>query len=217
MVGHRVIANAPGLRGSNIPKCAAISQRGAIHHHATLGPHATLHITTFPRTLHQNIPILSNQGNGPEQPGFVVVRDDASLHRAALVRNWSMIYDHQAHAAVHLSRRWRRPAVTLIDRGACQGLDASLQTDPLTSLVTSLRCCGPDPNRRQDASYFFHLVHSDKPIFVIFYDSLHSMWCLSLFMPKQNPISLRICVLWCICTEFILGSAVTEESVATGG
>ncbi len=38
IIGHRAIINVPGQRGGNITMCAAISQNGVVHHHATLGP-----------------------------------------------------------------------------------------------------------------------------------------------------------------------------------
>ncbi len=52
IIGHRAIINVPGQRGGNITMCAAISQNGVVHHHATLGPYNTAHIITFLDTLH---------------------------------------------------------------------------------------------------------------------------------------------------------------------
>lgn len=39
--------NAVGQRGGNITMCAAISQNGVLHHHATLGPYNTDNIIQF--------------------------------------------------------------------------------------------------------------------------------------------------------------------------
>ncbi|XP_031752092.1 uncharacterized protein LOC116408604 [Xenopus tropicalis] len=52
IIGHRAIINVPGQRGGNITMCAAISQNGVVHHHATIGPYNTAHIIAFLDTLH---------------------------------------------------------------------------------------------------------------------------------------------------------------------
>ncbi|XP_019216442.2 uncharacterized protein LOC109202777 [Oreochromis niloticus] len=44
IIGHRAIINVPGQRGGNITMCAAISQNGVVHHHATIRPYNTAHI-----------------------------------------------------------------------------------------------------------------------------------------------------------------------------
>lgn len=85
-MGHFVIVHIYGQHGGNITMCAAISQNGVIHHHATFGPYNSAHIITSLNTLHNRL-ILNYQGNGPEQSRFVVVWDNASFHWAALVSN----------------------------------------------------------------------------------------------------------------------------------
>ncbi len=84
IIGHRAIINVPGQRGGNITMCAAISQNGVVHHHATLGPYNTAHIITFLDALHD---MLTNVQR-PEQTRYVIIWDNVSFHRAALVRNW---------------------------------------------------------------------------------------------------------------------------------
>ncbi|KAI7790308.1 hypothetical protein IRJ41_012888 [Triplophysa rosa] len=64
IIGHRAIVDVP-----------AISQRGVLHRHAILGPYNTRLLPAF----------LDAQ---PEQPHYVVVWDNISFHRAALVRDW---------------------------------------------------------------------------------------------------------------------------------
>ncbi|KAM4581429.1 uncharacterized protein PAE49_005983 isoform 1-T1 [Odontesthes bonariensis] len=88
IIGQRAIVHVPGQRGGNITMCAAISLQGLLHHHAKLGPYNTQHIITFLDTLHDAV-----VQNRPEQPRFVVVWDNVSFHRAALVRNWFAHHD----------------------------------------------------------------------------------------------------------------------------
>ncbi|KAI2645112.1 Translation initiation factor IF-2 [Labeo rohita] len=71
-IGHRAIINVPGQRGGNITMCAAISQNGVVHHHATLGPYNTAHIITFLDTLHD---MLTNVQR-PEQTRYVIIWDN---------------------------------------------------------------------------------------------------------------------------------------------
>ncbi len=80
VIGQRAIVHVPGQRGGNITLCAAISLRGLLHHHAKLGPYNSQHILTFLDALH-NIVVQ----NRPDQPRFVVIWDNVSFHRAALV------------------------------------------------------------------------------------------------------------------------------------
>ncbi len=68
--------------------CAAISLRGLLHHHAKLGPYNTQHILTFLDALHDAV-----VQDRSEQPRFVVVWDNVSFHRAALVRDWFTNHD----------------------------------------------------------------------------------------------------------------------------
>lgn len=67
--------------------CAAITHHGVIHHHATLGPYNTAHLITFLDILHNTL-IPPDQVDGPEQLRYVVIWDNVSFHRAALVCNW---------------------------------------------------------------------------------------------------------------------------------
>ncbi|XP_039664144.1 uncharacterized protein LOC120563802 [Perca fluviatilis] len=87
IIGQRAIVEVPGQRGGNIPMCAAITHQGVIHHHATLGPYNTAHLITFLDTLHNTL-IPPDQVDGPEQLRYVVIWDNVSFHRAALVHNW---------------------------------------------------------------------------------------------------------------------------------
>ncbi|KAK0153450.1 hypothetical protein N1851_004864 [Merluccius polli] len=95
IIGHRAIINVPGQRGGNITMCAAISQNGVVHHHATTGPYNSAHMIAFLDTLHD---ILTVQR--PEQTRYVVIWDNVSFHRAALVRNW--FTDHPLFMALNL-------------------------------------------------------------------------------------------------------------------
>ncbi|KAL0154437.1 hypothetical protein M9458_050259 [Cirrhinus mrigala] len=96
IIGHRAIINVPGQRGGNITMCAAISQNGVVHHHATLGPYNTAHIITFLDTLHD---MLTNVQR-PEQTRYVIIWDNVSFHRAALVRN--LFTDHPLFTVLNL-------------------------------------------------------------------------------------------------------------------
>ncbi len=87
IIGQRAIVEVPGQRGGNITMCAAITHHGVIHHHATLGPYNTAHLITFLDTLHNTL-IPPDQVDGPEQLRYIVIWDNVSFHRAALVRNW---------------------------------------------------------------------------------------------------------------------------------
>ncbi|XP_039672067.1 insertion element IS630 uncharacterized 39 kDa protein-like [Perca fluviatilis] len=87
IIGQRAIVEVPGQRGGNITMCAAITHQGVIHHHATLGPYNTAHLITFLDTLHHTL-IPPDQVDGPEQLRYVVIWDNVSFHRAALVHNW---------------------------------------------------------------------------------------------------------------------------------
>ena len=87
IIGHRAIVEVPGQRGGNITMCAAIAHHGVINHHATLGPFNTAHLITFLDTLHDTL-IPPDQIDSPEQLRYVVIWDNVSFHRAALVPNW---------------------------------------------------------------------------------------------------------------------------------
>ncbi|XP_049912445.1 coiled-coil-helix-coiled-coil-helix domain-containing protein 7 isoform X3 [Epinephelus moara] len=88
IIGQRAIVHAPGQHGGNITLCAAISLRGLLQHHAKLGPYNAQHIITFLDALHDAV-----VQDRPEQPRFVVVWDNVSFHRAALVQNWFTNHD----------------------------------------------------------------------------------------------------------------------------
>ncbi len=95
VIGQRAIVHVPGQRGGNITLCAAISLRGLLHHHAKLGPYNSQHILTFLDALH-NIVVQ----NRPDQPRFVVIWDNVSFHRAALVQAW--FTNHNQFEVVYL-------------------------------------------------------------------------------------------------------------------
>ncbi|XP_038132929.1 uncharacterized protein LOC119777997 [Cyprinodon tularosa] len=86
IIGQRAIVEVPGQRGGNITMCAAMTDHGIIHHHATLGPYNTAHLITFLDTLHNTL-IPPDQIDGPEQLRYVVIWDNVSFHRVALVHN----------------------------------------------------------------------------------------------------------------------------------
>ncbi|KAL0149334.1 hypothetical protein M9458_055372 [Cirrhinus mrigala] len=95
IIGHRAIINVPGQRGGNITMCEAISQNGVVHHHATIGPYNTAHIIAFLDTLHDMLTVQR-----PEHTRYVIIWDNVSFHRAALVRNW--FTDHPSFMAFNL-------------------------------------------------------------------------------------------------------------------
>ncbi|XP_062413404.1 uncharacterized protein LOC134104102 [Pungitius pungitius] len=83
IIGHRAIVNVPGQRGGNITLCAAITQNGVLHRHAHMGPYNTALILAFLDQLH-NITAL----NQIDRMQYIVVWDNVSFHRSALVQNW---------------------------------------------------------------------------------------------------------------------------------
>ena len=94
MIGQRAIVEVPGQRGGNVTICAAISNHGVLHHHITLGPYNTQHLLRFLANLRD---ILFEQWVQEQQgqelnenpiPTYVIVLDNVSFHRAALVREW---------------------------------------------------------------------------------------------------------------------------------
>lgn len=95
IIGQRAIVYGPGQRGGNISFCATVSFRGLLYHHAKLGPYNTQHIISFLDALH-NIAVQDR----PEQPRFVVVWDNVSFHRAALVR--TCFTNHNQFEVVYL-------------------------------------------------------------------------------------------------------------------
>ncbi|KAJ8373224.1 hypothetical protein AAFF_G00267160, partial [Aldrovandia affinis] len=141
IIGNRAIVDVPGLRGGNVTMCAAIGHRGVIHHHAQLGPYNTARLLTFLDALN-NI-FIPPQEEGPEQPNYIVIWDNVSFHRAALVHNWFAnnphfsvlylspyspflnpikslfsawrwkVYDRNPTSVWPYSRQWRRRVTTL--------------------------------------------------------------------------------------------------------
>ncbi|KAK0151758.1 hypothetical protein N1851_006859 [Merluccius polli] len=88
IIGHRAIIQVPGQRGGNITMCAAISNRGILHRHAVLRPYNTALLLQFLDQLHNNILQQEGEPGQPEQAQYVVIWDNVSFHRAALVRTW---------------------------------------------------------------------------------------------------------------------------------
>ncbi|KAK0136824.1 hypothetical protein N1851_026996 [Merluccius polli] len=89
IIGHRAIVNVPGQRGGNITLCAAITQNGVLHRHAHIGPYNTALILTFLDQLH-NI----TAANQIDHMQYIVVWDNVSFHRSALVQNWFQQHPH---------------------------------------------------------------------------------------------------------------------------
>ncbi|KAI2649093.1 Insertion element IS630 uncharacterized 39 kDa protein [Labeo rohita] len=89
VIGHRAIVNVPGQRGGNITLCAAITQNGVLHRHAHMGPYNTALILTFLDQLH-NI----TAANQIDHMQYIVVWDNVSFHRSALVQNWFQQHPH---------------------------------------------------------------------------------------------------------------------------
>ena len=89
IIGHRAIVNVPGQRGGNITLCAAITQNGVLHRHAHMGPYNTALILTFLDQLH-NI----TAANQIDHMQYIVVWDNVSFHRSALVQNWFQQHPH---------------------------------------------------------------------------------------------------------------------------
>ena len=155
VIGQRAIVNVPGQRGGNITLCAAISLQGLLYHHATLGPYNTAHMITFPNTLHNAV-----AQDGAEQPRFVVIWDNVSFHRAALVRDWFTNHNTftvlylppyspflnpieelfsawrwkvygQPHAACLFCKQWKRHAETLTWGQSWVGYDMQGDISPV--------------------------------------------------------------------------------------
>lgn len=81
---HRAIVDVPGQEHH---MCSDFPLWRHGHHHATLGPYNTVHPITFLDTLHSTL-IPPDQIDAPEQPRYVVIWENVSFHRAALVHNW---------------------------------------------------------------------------------------------------------------------------------
>ncbi len=96
VIGHRPITNVPGQRGGNITLCAAITQNGFLHHHANMGPYNANLILAFLHRLHEIVTAL----NQVDQMRYIVVWDNVSFHRAALVQNW--FHEHPEFEVLYL-------------------------------------------------------------------------------------------------------------------
>lgn len=99
VIGQRAIVHVPGQRGGNITMCAAMNHHGIIHHHSLLGPYNSALLLAFLDALHD---ILVPDGDvfGPPQINYVIVWDNVSFHRAAVVRQW--FTDHPLFTTLYL-------------------------------------------------------------------------------------------------------------------
>ncbi|XP_049336457.1 uncharacterized protein LOC125802431 [Astyanax mexicanus] len=89
VIGQRAIVTVPGQRGGNVTLCAAISNHGVLHHHATLGPYNTQHLLTFLSDLRDIVLGFQQQDHEQtEHPVYVIVWDNVSFHHAVQVREW---------------------------------------------------------------------------------------------------------------------------------
>ncbi len=78
----------PGQHGGNVALCAAISNHG-VSPSCYLGPYNTQHLLDLLNHLYGSV--IQNEAGEPgwaEQPQYVVIWDNVSFHRAALVHNW---------------------------------------------------------------------------------------------------------------------------------
>ena len=84
IIGHGAIINVPGQRGGNISLCAAITQNGVLLRHTSMGPYSTPHILTCLDRLHNIVTAVNHR----HQMQYIVIWDNVSFHRSALVQNW---------------------------------------------------------------------------------------------------------------------------------
>jgi len=87
IIGQRALADGPGQSGGNVTLCAALSNHGVLHRHATLGPYNTQRLLAFLDGLRD---ALFQHAQREVQPCYVVVWDNVRFHHAVLVRNWFM-------------------------------------------------------------------------------------------------------------------------------
>ena len=80
IIGHGAILSVPGQRGGNITLCAANTQNGVLLRHTSMGPYSTPHILTY-------LDIVTAV-NHRHQMQYIVIWDNVSFHRSALVQNW---------------------------------------------------------------------------------------------------------------------------------
>ncbi|XP_026991161.2 uncharacterized protein LOC113635738 [Tachysurus fulvidraco] len=89
IIGQRAIVGVPGQCGGNVTLCAAISNRGVLHHHATLGPYNTEHLLTFLGGFRDVL--LEREHQDYQQAVhavYLVVWDNVSFHRSVRVCEW---------------------------------------------------------------------------------------------------------------------------------
>ena len=84
IIGHGARINVPGQRGGNITLCAAITQNGVLLRHTSMGPYNTPHILTCLERLHNIVTAVNHR----HQMQYIVIWDNVSFHRSALVQNW---------------------------------------------------------------------------------------------------------------------------------
>ncbi|XP_051505235.1 uncharacterized protein LOC127412695 isoform X2 [Myxocyprinus asiaticus] len=87
IIGQRTLVDVSGQHEGNVTLCAAISNHGLLHHHATLGPYNTQRLLTFLDGLWK---ALFQHVQRELQPCYVVVWDNVHFHHSVLVRNWFM-------------------------------------------------------------------------------------------------------------------------------
>jgi hypothetical protein len=86
IIGHDAIIQVPGQSGGNVTLCAAISNRGVLHRHVKVGPYNKAQLLQFLDHQHNNIIQQEGEPGQPEKAPYVVIRDNESFHRIALVR-----------------------------------------------------------------------------------------------------------------------------------
>lgn len=99
VIGQRAIVEVPGQRGGNITMCAAMNHHGILHHHAHLGAYNTARLLAFLDGLHDLL-IPPGRMDVPHRIHYIVIWDNVSFHRAALVRGW--FQDHPRFSTLFL-------------------------------------------------------------------------------------------------------------------
>lgn len=89
IIDHRAIVEFPGQRGGNITLCAAISNRGVLSHHATLGPCNTEHLLTCLDGLRDVLSANEQQEHEMlARPLYVIIWHNVNFHHTVQVREW---------------------------------------------------------------------------------------------------------------------------------
>lgn len=83
-IGKHALVEVPGQPGGIVILCAATSNHGLLHRHATLGPYNTQLLPTFPDGLRD---ALFQHAHREVQTCYVVVWDNVLFHHAVLVQN----------------------------------------------------------------------------------------------------------------------------------